>query len=102
MPSERKRNAEGSPNEFGMVRSYLARQGVKQAQIKAVIGVGSQGRSRAEIVDLLKAWMHDLPKASTVAGAVSGRDHGCAASLDAGASEGEHGGRGDLGANGSG
>ena len=57
------RNGEPPANEFGMLRSHLARMGVSQAQIKEVIGTGAKGRSRAEICDLLRAWMKDLPKA---------------------------------------
>jgi len=73
MPSERRHDTESSPSEFGLLRAYLARQDVSQATIKDVIGVGSQGRSQAEITAVLRAWMHDLPKAGTVAGAMSAR-----------------------------
>ena len=73
MPSERRRDVAATADDFGQVRSYLARQGVSQATIKDVIGVGSQGRSQAEITAVLRAWMHDLPKAGTVAGAMSAR-----------------------------
>lgn len=50
-------------NEFGQLRSFLARNGVSQAQITAVIGTGAQGRSRGEIAGLLREWMRELPKA---------------------------------------
>ena len=49
-------------NEFGQIRSYLARNGVSQAQIKAVIGTGANGRTRGEISGLLREWMKTLEK----------------------------------------
>jgi len=79
MPSERSRHGETHPREFGQLRSYLARQGVKQAQIKAVVGTGAQGRSRGESVDLLRAWMRTLPQARTVRGTL--RDEGVRAAV---------------------
>lgn len=50
------------PNEFGQIRSFLARNGVSQAEITEVVGVGAQGRSRGEIAGLLRGWMKGLPK----------------------------------------
>ena len=71
MPSERKRDGETPASDFGLLRSYLARQGVSQAAIKTVIGTGAQGRSRAGITDVLHAWMRELPKAQTVRGTLA-------------------------------
>lgn len=50
-------------SEFGRLRSYLARQGVSQAQIREVIGNGAQGRTRAQIADELREWLRTRPKA---------------------------------------
>ena len=49
--------------EFGLLRAYLAQQGVSQAEITEAIGIGAQGRSRAEITDELRAWLKTRPKA---------------------------------------
>lgn len=56
MPTPKPKNGSPDANEFGKIRSFLARSGVSQAQIKEVIGNGAQGRSRAEIAALLRAW----------------------------------------------
>lgn len=50
-------------SEFGQLRAFLAQNGVSQAQITEVIGVGAQGRTRAEIAAELRAWFKELPKA---------------------------------------
>lgn len=63
MPTSKPKNGTPPANEFGQLRSYLAQNGVSQAQITAVIGTGAQGRSRAEITQLLREWMKTLPKA---------------------------------------
>lgn len=63
MPTKKPRNGVPNANEFGKIRSFLARNGVSQAQITEVVGVGAQGRSRAEIAGLLKDWFKILPKA---------------------------------------
>ena len=57
------RNQEPPVNEFGKIRSLLAQAGVKQADITAVIGNGSNGRTRAQIADELRAWLKTRPKA---------------------------------------
>ena len=56
------RNETPPANEFGKIRSFLARSGVSQAQIKDVIGTGAQGRSRDEIAQLLRDWLRTRPK----------------------------------------
>lgn len=64
MPTKKNRGGIPSQNEFGKLRSYLAQNGVSQAQIKAVIGTGAQGRTRGKITQLLRDWMKGLPKAT--------------------------------------
>ena len=49
--------------EFGLLRAYLARIGVSQAQINSVIGNTVNNRTRAQIANLLINWMKGLPKA---------------------------------------
>lgn len=56
------RNQEPPADEFGQIRALLARAGVKQADITAVIGNGTNGRTRAQIADELRAWLKDRPK----------------------------------------
>ena len=63
MPQFNPRDGTPPAAEFGKLRAYLARAGVSQAEITAIIGTGAQGRSRAEIVVLLKEWMKEFPKA---------------------------------------
>ena len=55
----------GTPiaNEFGKIRSMLAKNGVSQAQIKEAIGTGAKGRTRSEIADTLRDWLKGLPQA---------------------------------------
>lgn len=62
MPKSKPKNGTPSSSEFGQLRACLAQNGVSQAQIKAVIGTGAQGRSRAKITQLLREWMKGLPK----------------------------------------
>ncbi|MFW2441123.1 MAG: hypothetical protein ACN4GR_17330 [Arenicellales bacterium] len=50
-------------SEFGQLRSYLARNGFKQAWIRAAIGNNPSGRTRAEITGVLIAELKVLPKA---------------------------------------
>jgi len=57
------RNESPSANEFGKIRSMLAKNGVSQAQIKTAIGTGAKGRKRSEIADTLREWLNELPKA---------------------------------------
>lgn len=63
MPKSKPRSGTPPASEFGRLRSYLARNKVSQAQIRAVIGTGARGRSRSEIAQLLREWMQALPKA---------------------------------------
>ena len=49
--------------EFGLLRAYLAINKFTQAWIKEVIGNDPSAYTRAEIADLLKAAMKELPKA---------------------------------------
>ena len=60
---KKSRNGTPDANGFGQLRSFLARSGVSQAQIREVIGTGAQGRSRDEIAQLLRDWMKTFPKA---------------------------------------
>ena len=57
------KDAEPPPNEWGQLRSYLAKQGVKQADIEAAVGGSVAGRKRGEICNTLKAWLKTRPKA---------------------------------------
>lgn len=52
----------GIPNaaEFGLLRAYLAQQKMSQAQITEAIGIGAQGRTRAEIADELREWLRNI------------------------------------------
>ena len=57
--------APGGPpdeSEFGRLRAYLAQAGVSQAEIKDVIGDAPAGKTRAEIAELLRAWLKTRPK----------------------------------------
>lgn len=58
------KNPNESPGaaEFGQLRSYLATNGVSQADINSVIGTDVGGQTRSEIVDKLKAWLFLAPK----------------------------------------
>lgn len=51
-----------SAAEFGLIRAYLARAGVSQAEISAIIGTNVSGRTRAEIAADLVAWIGQLTK----------------------------------------
>ena len=55
--SNRPPNKPQPPNEFGQLRSYLARMGYKQEQIKQAIGSTPNGRTREEIATQLQAWI---------------------------------------------
>ena len=55
--SDRPPNKPQPPNEFGQLRSYLARMGYTQAQIKEAIGSTPNGRTRSEIAGQLKLWI---------------------------------------------
>ena len=58
------KDGEPPANEWGQLRSYLAQQGVKQADITAAVGGSAAGRKRGEICDQLRAWLRDRPKAA--------------------------------------
>jgi hypothetical protein len=51
-------------NEFGKIRSYLAQQGVKQADITEYLGTSVGGRNRGEIAASLKDMCRSFPKAT--------------------------------------
>jgi len=51
-----------SANQFGKIRSMLARSGVSQSEIRDAIGESPNGRTRSEIADELKNWLRDRPK----------------------------------------
>ena len=55
-------NETPSANEWGKLRSYLAKKGVKQADINAAVGDKVKGRNRHEIVAQLTAWLKTRPK----------------------------------------
>jgi len=55
-------NETPSAAEFGLLRAYLARRGVSQAQISEWIGIKPDGRTRAQITDELKAHLVELTK----------------------------------------
>lgn len=50
-----------SAAEFGLLRSWLARNGFSQQWIKDVIGNNPGKYTRAELTELLKAALYDLP-----------------------------------------
>ena len=51
-----------SASEFGQLRSYLAKNKFSQSWIASVIGTNHGGKTRDEIVSLLKTAMRNLPK----------------------------------------
>ena len=57
-PNPRPPDAMPPASEWGQLRSFLARQGISQAQIRAAIGQNINGRSRAQIASQLVAWLH--------------------------------------------
>ena len=61
MPLPKPKDQQMLANEFGQLRTYLAKKGVKQAQIKEAIG--DITGPRAEVVDKLRAWLKTRPKA---------------------------------------
>ena len=63
MPQPKPKDGEMSPNEWGKLRSYMAQQGIKQAQIREAIGDQLQGRKTSEVCDALRAWLKTRPKA---------------------------------------
>jgi len=50
--------------EFGLLRAYLAQEGVSQATINGLLGGSPAGRTREEIAAILRAYLVTLPKAS--------------------------------------
>lgn len=63
MPHNKPKNGVPSAAEFGLLRAYLAQNGVSQADITDAIGIGAQGRSRDEITTELRDWYKTRPKA---------------------------------------
>ena len=55
-PNPRPPDSAPDANEWGKLRSYLARAGMSQAQIKAAIGE-RDGRTRREIAAALAEWL---------------------------------------------
>jgi len=53
------KNNPPSAAEFGLLRAFLARQGMRQAQINQAIGGNVGGRSRAAIADALWGWLRN-------------------------------------------
>jgi len=63
IPKEKKRDGVPPANEWGQLRSYLAKDKVGQAQIKEAIGGNVGGRDRAAIAEKLRRWLKTRPKA---------------------------------------
>ena len=61
MPSIRPKDGQPTANEFGQLRSWLARQGVTQARITEAIG-DDHTQTRAQIVQKLTVFCQQLPK----------------------------------------
>ena len=59
MPSKKMLDEVSPANEFGKVRSFLAKNGVSQATIKEVLGDDAKGRSRREIAETLMLWFFE-------------------------------------------
>ena len=51
------KNAPMPANEFGKLRSHLAKLKIKQADIDLVIGTKANNRTRAKITQALKEWL---------------------------------------------
>jgi len=49
--------------EFGLLRAYLAQEGVSQATINGLLGGSPAGRTREEVAAILRAYLATLPKA---------------------------------------
>ena len=62
MAIPRPRDGVPPPQEFGEWRAFLALQGVSQQWITDAIGIGAQGRTRAEITAELRAAFKASPK----------------------------------------
>lgn len=56
-PEKKEKNDVLATNEFGKLRSYLAKLGVRQAEINAAVGTSVNGRSRKELADEIIAWI---------------------------------------------
>ena len=63
MPSPKPKDGIPQANEWGKLRSYLAQQGISQAQIKEAVGGSVAGRKRGEISDALRLWLKERPRA---------------------------------------
>lgn len=56
------KDKDGTPssNEFGQLRSYLAQNGMSQAQINDAVGTAPAGRTRLEITNELREWLRTI------------------------------------------
>jgi hypothetical protein len=50
-------------NDFGLLRAYLAKNKVSQAEINKAIGTAAAGRTRGEIAQALRIWLRARPAA---------------------------------------
>jgi len=64
MPKQEKKPPNEVPQsaEFGLLRAYLARAGLMNAEISAAIGGTVKGRRRDQIGKELRSWMKERPK----------------------------------------
>lgn len=56
-------SASPSAAEFGLLRAFLAQNGVSQAEIDLAVGKSISRRSRAFIANQLREWLARRPKA---------------------------------------
>ena len=50
-------------DDFGLLRAYLAKNKVSQADIDQAIGTAAAGRTRGEIAQALRIWLRARPAA---------------------------------------
>jgi hypothetical protein len=55
-----------SATNFGLLVAYLGQHGVAASAARAVIGRNPDGRTRAQIADILREWLRTRPKAAVV------------------------------------
>ncbi len=65
-PTPKLPNSTPSAAEFGQLRAFLAQSGVSQADIDKAVGTAAKGRTRAQIVRELIAWLLTLKKTVVV------------------------------------
>lgn len=58
-------NEKPTASEFGQLRSYLAQNGMSQADIDEALGTNGNQNTRAETADLLKAYLKNVPAAGS-------------------------------------